>query len=192
MLPLPGAAIVRLTALKSGGAPLRSGLSATALLAALSIGLGFSYAGAWAMLLSDSAAAVVTLALGILVVFAAWFVAREIFGKAPIVLALIAVRVALVALDATRTWLAFAAIGYGASFGQSSVLTIATVLSAIVTVVPAGLGLREGLAAFIAPLVGLGSAPAFLATSLSRIVGLSVVLSLTLVLALRRKAAESL
>jgi uncharacterized membrane protein YbhN (UPF0104 family) len=105
-----------------------------------------------------------------------------------IVLGLMSVRVALIALDAARTWLAFIAIGYGASFGQTSVLTISTVLAAIVTVVPSGLGIREGLAAFIAPLVGLRSGPAFLATSLSRIIGLTVVMALTILLTLRRRS----
>jgi len=43
LLPLPGATLVRLAALKSEGATLRSGLYATALLAILSLGLGFAY-----------------------------------------------------------------------------------------------------------------------------------------------------
>jgi len=187
LLPLPGAALVRLAALKTGGATLRSGLSATALLAILSLGLGLAYSGAWALTLNSSLFPVAVLCAGLLIVAIACLIARELFEHGAAVLGLIVARLALIALDAARTYLAFAAIGFAASFGQSSVITISTVLAAVVAVVPAGLGLREGIAASMAPSLRLDPAATFLATSLSRIVGLAVVIILTLLLVIARK-----
>lgn len=187
LLPLPGAAMVRVAALKSGGATLRSGLFATAILAAMSLGLGFAYSGTWALAISQSLLGVGLVAAGFLALLMAGLVARELYGESRVVAGLMAVRLGLITLDAYRTFLAFAAISYPASFAQASVITISTVLAAIVAVVPSGLGLREGIAALAAPLVGLNAAAAFLAMSLSRIVSLSVVLLLTLLLIVRRK-----
>ena len=188
LLPLPGATLVRLAALRSGGAGMRSGLTATALLAILALGVGFAYSGVWAMVFGSGPISVAILAIGVIVLSIAWLLARQLFNDVPAVLALIGVRLALVSLDAARTWLAFVAIGYEASFAQASVLTISTVLAAVVAIVPAGLGLREGIAALAAPIVGVAPAAAFLATSLSRIVGLTIVMALTIVSMFRRRS----
>lgn len=191
LLPLPGAAMVRVAALKSGGATLRSGLFATAILAVMSLGLGFAYSGTWALSIGGSPYAIGLVVVGVAALLVAWLVARELYGASMVVVYLAAVRLGLIALDAYRTFLAFGAIGYAATFAQASVITISTVLAAIVAVVPSGLGLREGIAALAAPLVGLNSAAAFLAMSLSRIVSLSVVLLLTLLLIVRRKVPNA-
>ena len=191
LLPVPGAALVRLAAVKSGGAKLGSGLSVTALLAMLSLGLNLAYSGGWAAFLHGRPISWLLLAIGTAIILATWLVAGRVFKNTPVVVGLVGVRIGLIALDAARTWLSFLSIGYVASFGQASVLTMSTALAAIVAIIPAGLGLREGIAAFMAPFVGLQAAAAFLATSLSRVVGLSVVMGLTLVLALRRKTPST-
>jgi len=188
LLPLPGATLVRLAALKSEGATLRSGLYATALLAILSLGLGFAYSGLAASLIDGSWYAIAIFCSGLAVTIFAWMVAREVFDDPSVIIGLTFARVALIMLDAARTYLAFVAIGADANFGQASVLTISTVLAAVVAIVPSGLGLREGIAAFMAQFIGLQPAEAFLATSLSRLVGLSIVTALTVFLIFRSKA----
>jgi hypothetical protein len=188
LLPIPGATLVRLAALKTGGALLGSTLAVTAVVAALSLALNLAYSGVWALAISRSpAAAAVMLAGGVAALAGAAFVSVRLFGRSSSIPGLIGVRLALIALDAARTWLAFIAIGDAAGFGQVSVITLSTALAAVLAVVPAGLGLREGIAALMAPLVGLGAASAFLATSLSRIIGLSVVGVLTMFLTIPRR-----
>jgi hypothetical protein len=161
------------------------------LLATLSLGLGVAYSGLWAALIGGSAIAFAMIVGGVLVLCTAGLIAREIFDEPTVVGALVLVRIGLIVLDAARTFFAFEAIGAYANFGQTSVLTVSTVLAAAVAIVPSGLGLREGLAAFMAPFVNLQPAATFLATSLSRIIGLAVVTVLTLLLTLRRKTPSA-
>jgi uncharacterized membrane protein YbhN (UPF0104 family) len=74
-------------------------------------------------------------------------------------------------ITAGRLALAFSALGEVVSIGSSVVLALSGVVASAVGIFPAGLGLREWLAAVLAPIVNVEPASAFLASALDRIVG---------------------
>lgn len=109
--------------------------------------------------------------------------------KAQIIGQLVLIKNGLVLLDATHIYLCFLALGVAGSFAQASVLTASSVLGAVVSIVPARLGICEGAAALLAPFIALAPASAFLATSFNRIVGLAIMAPAALFLGVRRDKA---
>ena len=92
----------------------------------------------------------------------------------PVLLSL--AKLLLVATDVFRIYLCFLALGEAAHFAQAAAFAVAAVLGSAVSVVPAGLGVREAVSAGLAPLVGLAPALGFLAASLNRLLDLVTVL----------------
>jgi hypothetical protein len=90
-------------------------------------------------------------------------------------LQLLAARAAGVLVDVPRLVAAFAAVGIAATAAQAAVLTTPTVLASVAFFLPGGLGVREGLTAFLGATIGLSAAGAFLAAAINRLVSLSVI-----------------
>lgn len=176
MLPLPGGTIVRIAALKGMGASIGGGVSVTLLISGMWLAVALSYAGIWISLSQESLIGVMSVVSG-LVLFGPVFIAlRRLDGgwKNPLLVTI--VKLFLVISDAVRIYLCFIAIGTAASFAQASALTVASVVGSTVSIVPAGLGIREVVAVAISPTVGMLAAPAFLATAANRILGLSTIM----------------
>lgn len=174
MLPLPGGTIVRVAALKAAGATLGSGTSVTLFVALMWFGAAFAYSGLWLAILDQPALGYALLIVGVLILLACVLITRRLAGGSLVTYQLIAAKIGLVLIDAIRIHLCFEALDVASTFGQASVLTVASILGASVSIVPAGLGVREGASALIGPLVGLAAASAYLSSSLNRIVGLAV------------------
>lgn len=192
MLPLPGGTMVRVAALKIAGASLKRSSAVTLLVSGLWVGIAFIYSGIWICSLE-----ITSLQWGFLFIaggIAAFLVCVVLsirLSKKPIVLGqLTLIKLALVVVDATRIFVCFLALGYSASYAQASALAVSSVMGAAVSVVPAGLGIREGVAALLGPVVALSAASAFLAASLNRIIGLAVIVPVALFLGLRRKRSS--
>lgn len=168
LLPIPGGAIVRTAALMNRGAgTLRSTgvVLAFALLwvsvAAVGGGmalLGTGFAGQ-ALLVSGVAGAVA---------ICWWLTAR--FGWRIALPALI-LRVLGIALVSVRTVLAFAAIGLALSWSDSLAFAFGIILGSAASIVPAGLGIGEGISALLAVPLAVAPEAAFLAVGLARLVG---------------------
>lgn len=192
LLPLPGGALVRVAALKAAGTGYGEGTKITLVVAGLWVGVAFLFAGGWMLRLGVGLVAVLFVAIGL----AAWLscfvlVVRRCRGvRLPLSLSL--VKVALVTLDATRMFLCLSALGPPPLFDQTAALAVAGVVGNAVSIVPAGLGVREGVSAGLAPLVGLGAGMTFLATALNRLLGLITVLPIALGLLVcgRRRATR--
>jgi uncharacterized membrane protein YbhN (UPF0104 family) len=73
-------------------------------------------------------------------------------------------------------------LGYSASVTQGVALSLAGSLGSAVGFLPAGLGVRELLAAGIGPIVGLPAAVSLVATAVDRVLGLVVLAAITAVL----------
>jgi len=193
MLPIPGGTLVRVGALKAKGANLKDGTAATLLIAVLWIGLAFLYSGAWLVSFgrdgTTSLGAVFCL-IGAAVLVPSAAAAIRVFHRPATVARLAAVKAGLVLVDATRIYLCFLILGVDGSFGQASVLTVSSVVGASVSIVPAGLGIREGTAALLSPVISLAAAAGYLATSLNRIVGLAILSPVALFLGIRSRAAR--
>lgn len=175
MLPLPGSTVVRVAALTAGGAKLKDGILATALVALVWFGVAFAYGGSWLFVsgstLIGSAAVTIGLAFLLFYFSAAFGMMRR--WKEPVLISVN--KLALVLIDAIRIYLCLMALGIDAVFAQASVLTISGVLGSAVSIVPAGLGLREAVSGAIAPLIALAVSAAYLATSLNRLADLAII-----------------
>jgi len=170
-LPLPGSTLVRVRALQRGGADTRRAIELTAF-----VGLTWlaTAAAAGGLLLAISGRPDVGLALllpglGILL-GALWRLGRRGPAATTALLSgLGAIEVLTVAADGSRLWLLSQALHLGLPFATAVTLTVAAAISSAVGIVPAGLGVREGLAAGIGALLGVPAAVAFTATGASRL-----------------------
>lgn len=185
LLPLPGSAMVRVAGLKSEGAGVKNATFAVLVVAALWIAVALVYAGAAVLIVAPHPAGVVFAATGLVVlvlsILALWRAPR---GSA-LALRLLGTKLVLIFADAVRLFWCLGALGIGASFAQASGLSLSGAVGNVVSVVPAGLGIREAVAAGLGPVVGLTLASGFLAATLNRILGLATLVPLAALLAAR-------
>jgi uncharacterized membrane protein YbhN (UPF0104 family) len=197
LLPIPGAVVVRARALRVLGTQYRRSLAVlgsigviwlgtTGVLSGVvllidgeHVGLGLAFIGGG--LLSGAAA------YALLRVPLSDTEARHWFGR------FVVIEIVSVAVYAMRFVLVLRGLGFHSSWSETFTLTIATSAASAVGVLPGGLGLREVLAAALAPLVGLPAAVALFAVSVDRIIGLVVLALMTGILLLfgRRDRAMS-
>lgn len=170
-LPLPGGALVRGAALVRAGTS--TGRSAELVIAFSLLWIAFGGAGAgialaelgWPAHLFAAGSAAGALAI------CGWLSIR--FG-AFTAIAAAALRLFGVALVAGRFVLAFAVIGIAMTWLDSMAFAFAMILGTAASLVPAGIGVSEGLAALMAEPAGVAAAAAFLAAALNRLLGLAV------------------
>lgn len=186
MLPLPGGTLVRVAGLKAAGASYRRGTAGTLLVALVWIGIAFLYAGAWMGTIHFGWTSLGFMGLGVVVLVGAVAWAGRLKSSFQSVLFVMTTKSALVVLDSARIYLCFSALGADATFAQASSLAVAGVLGTAVSFVPAGLGVREGVAAALSPLVGLAAGLSFLATFLNRMLGLLTIVPLSAALIVKR------
>lgn len=190
LLPLPGSTLVRVAALKAGGAALFRGASSTIVVGVIWIAVAFGYSGGWMLAIANGLVAWLFLAIGALVLLGCVIWWRVLEGGYSLLLWMLITRLLLVIVDSARLFLCFAALGVEASFAQASGLAVAGVLGSAVSIVPAGLGVREGVAAAISPVVGLAAAFGFLSAFLNRLAGLVVIVPLAAILSLRNSGRK--
>lgn len=187
LLPIPGGAIVKVARLKALGVSYKHGISTTLYPALLWLGTALTYAGLWASVLGVGAVSWAFVGLGAIVVIGASAFAYKIYGQIDTLLRLLLVRVCLVILDAIQIFLCMLALAVAGSFAQASLLTVSGVLGSAVSIVPAGLGVREAVSAVIGPFVGLTAASAYLVTAVNRLLSLAAIAPLAFYLAAKRK-----
>lgn len=193
LLPIPGAALVRMQALRQMGAQYRRAASSTLLVAL--VWLGVSALLAAGLLLPGRSALAWPLMAGGAAALAAggtllWVEVRTPARWCRLGAQIVAVELGAVAVTAGRLYLVLSALRVDASPGDAFVLALAAVLASALGVFPGGLGLRELLAAGLAPVVGLAASAGFLATALDRVVGLLASAPIAVPLVLHARARE--
>lgn len=180
MLPLPGNVMVKVSRLKSIGIHYKHGTSVTILMAVSGLGIVFTYAGFWLVWLSLTEIGILLLGMGVVILLLTCLQFSRLFGRQrAIILKLVIIRFLQIILHGARFFFCLLALGITGGFAQASVLTVSSVLSSIIAIVPAGLGIQEILAAGIGPLIGLTAASAFLISSLNRILEICTVFILS-------------
>ncbi|GLQ34984.1 hypothetical protein GCM10007939_12670 [Amylibacter marinus] len=170
ILPLPGGALVRAGALKHGGASAADsgilvgiGAVLTLCIAVFVGGLGLvggAFQGGWIVLGGSSFGIGICAAL-----------LRARFGASAL-WQMLAVRVLIVSINLLRLYCAFAILGQVLGFAPLATLSVATTIGSAATIIPAGLGLSEAIAATLASAIAVSGGAAFLATALNRLSGL--------------------
>ena len=185
MLPLPGGPLVRIAALRSEGASYRSGIGTTLLGGLIWVGVSLVIAGGAIATISSGILATGFLVIGALTLVAGLVLAARTHGGLRIGCLVVLNRAVNMNVMAARYYFCLAAIGHVPDYAQAAALTVSGVVGAAVFIVPAGLGVRELVAAAMAPIVLLSPALGFLAASLSRILNDVALLSISAILALR-------
>jgi len=181
MLPLPGGTVVRIAALREKGAPVAHGLRVTVIAGAIWLGVAFLFSGLW--MLSFSALASFAMMLAGAVALAAGFIfGVKIYSNPGVLSQITAVKFTATVLEAIQVMLCFQALGLSAGFAAAATLSASGVVGSAVSIVPAGLGVREIVSASLASIIGLSAAYGFLAASLNRVAGLIVLCVLALIL----------
>ncbi|WP_440877756.1 lysylphosphatidylglycerol synthase domain-containing protein [Vibrio natriegens] len=176
MLPLPGATMVRILALKASGVTFRKGTSITLLLALTWIGMSFFYTG---VMLQQFDAKIMAWGLGttgVCVLLTTAWMTHYIGSRITDYLRIVVLKLAMVLVDAVRIYFCFQALDLDVLFFQASAFVVSSVLGSAISIVPAGLGVRELVSAGLAPLVGIAASAGFLSATLNRIASLVALL----------------
>ena len=190
LLPLPGAVLVRVEAMRRGGAGVKRSTAASAAAALLWAAAAALLAGG-VLVWGRPGVGLGLLVTGAVAGGAGMVVGMRVAGRSAVaepamaVARLFLVEVATVSVGALRLVVIGAGLGGGIGFGQAAGLGLANVAAAAAGVFPGGLGLREALSAALAPILDLPAAVGAVSASFDRLLGLPVVVVAALVLARR-------
>lgn len=182
VLPIPGAALVRVQALRTRGASAAAATGINLAGAGAWIGTGLIAAGmallgvgGWRALLALSVGIVACVVAGLATARVArpgrW---RRSFSM------LLGVELLATVVHGVRLLAVLAALQVPLGLVESLVIAVSAPLSAAAGIFPSGVGLAEALAALLGPLVGVAAAAALTATALNRVIGLLVTAPLAL------------
>jgi hypothetical protein len=172
LLPVPGAALARLAAMKAHGVGYGVGSAMIVLSFAIWGGLAFLYSAAGLLMLGKSSLAAAFAVCGLaLLALSALGYARFRNWKLVAVLALS--RIISFPLEAFRYLLALLTIGVSVSYLQSSIYVVASFIGSAVIFAPTGLGVSEAAASFLSTLVGVSAAAGFMAATVGRVARLT-------------------
>jgi hypothetical protein len=176
-LPIPGAAVVRIQALRRLGSRYGQAIGSTAGVALCWIGTTGVAAGMVQLPVGRWALGVGLASAGLFALFISYVAlssqAPEGAGVLLLMARLVAVEIGALALTTLKFWVALYAVGFPVSVSQAVVLAVSVVLAAATGFFPAGLGIREVIAGVLSPLVGVPIAVGLLATAVSRIIGMA-------------------
>lgn len=85
---------------------------------------------------------------------------------------MVLIRATLLVIEAARLMIGTWAFGVSIDFLAASAFSTSSFVGTTISIVPAGLGLREALVALLSPLVGLDPAIGFLAAAVNRLAGM--------------------
>ncbi len=178
MLPLPGATLVRIVGLKASGAGSGDSVQATLFVASIWFGVAFLVAGLWMPPLQVPWVREGFLAFGAVASVLSLYWARCLSGGLAVPIQVSFVKLLLVLTDVVRMFVCLWALGVESTLAQNAAFAVTSVVGNAASIVPAGLGVREGLSAVLAPLVGLTASAGFVAASLNRLLGMAIILPL--------------
>ena len=170
ILPLPGGALVRGAALMRAGADLGRAARIVTVTALLSLALIVLVAASALYLLGTPQALPLIVAGLIGTLVFAWRIHRT--AGLPLTAAIIAIRLGTVAASGVSVYLALRTLSEPGTLIEALIVSVSGTLGSVVTIVPAGLGIGEGIAAALATLTGIAPAAAFLALALHRTLAL--------------------
>ena len=188
LLPIPGAFLVRVQGLRTMGSLYSKALASTAIIGIAWIGVSAVLAGGLLLASEKWLPAAALIALGIPLLASGYmWLRRAVPGAAErrrLAALIVAVELFAVGASAARLVLILIGLGVDASLDQTLVLAVSSSLAAAAGILPGGFGLRELIAAVLAPLVGLPAAAGFAATTINRVMGIVVQAPITAALAL--------
>jgi len=191
LLPLPGALLIRAQALRLQGSSYRTAFGANVAAAVLWVACGAAAIAVLSIGRSVSGwsiVALVVVALAGLVTGAGLVVriAQQQAGR--VLVRLLLVEAATVVLSTARVYVAFRLLGLTGNLTESAALAGSIVVAAAIGIFPAGLGIRELIAAAIGVLISVDPSVAVTVMAVDRVCGIATTaLATSLVLLLERR-----
>lgn len=178
LLPVPGAAAIRVNDLAVRTAKVGRAAAATVAIGILWLGWSLALSGFALIAAGTYFAGSAMTAGGVAAAAGSWVIApRDTatrLGRAEWLTVGSLIEIGSLAMGAARIWLILAALGLDPSAVQAVGLVAAGAIAATVGVIPGGLGVQELIGGLLAPLVGLDTAAAIVAIAVSRVAGLGV------------------
>jgi len=188
-LPVPAAAATRVAALGYAGVGLPRATAFVLNLFVVWAGLATAAVGVALTASAPTAGALVTVG-GITVGAGGCWFFLHMNAPRSLVAGVLAFRTLLLVVDAVRLWACLLAIGVPTPLWRSAAIAASSVVGSAASVIPAGLGVHEIAAAFLAPIAGIPGTGGFLAAGVNRIAGLLAVPILVLLSARKGGARE--
>ncbi len=184
MLPLPGGVLVRIAGLKTVDISYQKGISATILVFIVWVAMTCLYAASALYLITFEVTIIeiTVYVVGIVLLGLSIYLLKKMRAQIWLILLILGTELFAAATDAFRLWLCFLALSEQVDFLNSSVLTISAVVGSAISIVPAGLGLREATTALIAPIVNISASAGFVVTALNRLIGFIGIIPLVILL----------
>ncbi|MEP3891165.1 MAG: lysylphosphatidylglycerol synthase domain-containing protein [Hellea sp.] len=181
MLPIPGGAVVRIAALKTKGAELTEGTRATFAVGIIWLGVSLIYSGYW-MASYSYALGGLTAFGGVAALLLGSVLGLMRYKKFAVIFQIILLKVLATILVTLRLIFCLLALGSAVSFSAAGTMTAANVIGSAVMIVPAGIGINEGMTAVLAQVAGMSAALGFMAALINRLAGLLALCPITLYL----------
>ena len=189
MLPIPGAVIARIAALKMRGTTIRASSAITALFAGIWGAVAFCYVGIWFLVIGQEASGAAFTTTGVCLLGICFLATIKLRAQRSLLGQAVAIRFAATVLGIVRQMLAIWSLGVAINFGEASVFAISGFFGNAMSIVPAGLGLREFVVAAAAHLIALPAAVGFLSAVIIRIVDMVGLAALAAILVIGKRNA---
>lgn len=188
MLPLPGGLMVRTAALKDEKTHYSKGLWVTSLISFSWIAVIGLYSSI-SFLFMHYIIGWIGLIFSILLILVVIYFLLKIHVSFKIIFSIFFSQFILIGADVVGLWIIFnLMLSFHVDFLKIATLTISNVAGSIVGFVPAGLGIREGVGAFIANFIDLSPSITFITMALHRITTMIVIIPIaTLITVFRKK-----
>ncbi|MEQ8820380.1 MAG: lysylphosphatidylglycerol synthase transmembrane domain-containing protein [Sumerlaeia bacterium] len=180
LLPVPGGLMVRVAVLRSKGIPIGKSVAINIDLTIFWIGCALLLSSVGAFFQQKAGFGFGFLGGGLLVLgIAAGLIYRKTKSRESLWV-FFGLQFAGSLIDSLRVWVCMLSMERATSLSSVFGLSLASVSGSLATVVPAGLGVREWVAAFLAPVFQLPPESAYLGTALNRFLSLGVVFLISL------------
>ncbi len=189
-LPLPGGPALRIVAMAESGATLKNASLANVAAALVWFGVTFLHAGFWAYT-NGSILFMALIAIGLTAFGAGVFLVRLVSSSISHIMGLTIISLLTAICYAGGFWFALRSIGFDGGFAPAVIISIAGVIGAAASFAPAGLGVRELAAAYVASLVATAPALGFLASAMLQVVTIAPLAFAAIILSLNSRPPEA-
>jgi len=186
ILPIPGAAMVRVAALQKSGARIRGASGVTLGAGLVWLGVAFLVAGL-SIYAMEPWLSVGISSFGVSLFAAGLAIARGSGLGVRFCAGVIVIKLVSIGVEIARYTVVITALGYPVGWTQSTLVSTAGALGSAVGIAPGGLGIREGAAAAFAAIVSLPPEVGFMAAALNRCVMLSLLAAFSIMILTRSR-----
>jgi len=189
-LPLPGGPALRIVAMAESGATLKGASLVNVAAALIWFGVTFLHAGFWAFT-NGSMLFIALIVTGLMAFGAGVFLVRLVSKNIFYIMALTIISLLTAICYAVGFWFALRSIGFDGEFTLAVIISVAGVIGAAASFAPAGLGVRELAAAYVASLVATAPALGFLASAILQVATVAPLVLVAIIFSLNSRAPQS-